>query len=257
MFQKPITIILFTILITSGASAPLSAAENAYDVVGKAFLPWVDLLLPQPSRKARALLLRMHLGDSMGTPAALADASVTIYLQVPDKLRIEGSVAGEKIIICRKGQQIWAWPGSKIEALIAQAGALPPEKSATQLRDFQIPLTPSQAAFLPALLTVKDDGVSYFCDTSCRKLEVEVIPEIAANIDFDDWRARLWIGVSDYKIRKLDLRSSDWQGTVILDEVQFLPYLKPEAWVPGNLKNDIIRLSATRFNQLTKALFAK
>ena len=65
----------------------------------------------------------------------------------PDKLRLRAPVLGEDVTICRHGQELWAYPASKIEPLLQAAAAakkLPKPDPKFRLEPFALPIPEKQ-----------------------------------------------------------------------------------------------------------------
>src|SRR4051812_22262476 len=126
------------------------ARENAYDVVGKVLAPYTQVIAGSTKTKNRAITMQLKIEDAGG-------GDVDFAVQMPDRLRVTAPLAGEKITVCRDGQKIWAYPGSRLQAMLgdpAVAKALPEADRKFKLAPFELPMPEKQLAFLPVLFKV-------------------------------------------------------------------------------------------------------
>jgi hypothetical protein len=204
--------------------------ENPYDVIGKMFQPLWGVFLSESVGANRAMVLTMDWG---GEEALLPSAGETVRLavQFPDKVRLEAPVLGEKVVVCRDGDRVWAVPGAKIEYLMKKFGVVP-RRAAKSGTPIPLPITAQQAIFLPALFTVERpdvaeveeiDGVPH------RVLTAGLMPELARVVKAENFRARVWVG-SNYSPRRIELRSGNFNGVVNVREMVFSRELPASTW---------------------------
>lgn len=240
------------ILATVFAAAPLAQArENPYDVLGQTLAPFVNLLTENSSTGNRALSLNVRVLSATNLPPQFAGAAASVQLQYPDKLLLRAPILGEPVTLCRRGQQLWAAPGAKIAALLAQS-ALPKPKKKFKLADFALPIPEQQLVFLPVLFQVTDAGDEVVNGVNCRVLDVRLMPELAESLHVAAWTARLWVRADDRPV-KIDFRQPGWQGVFAFDGMTFAPSLPPETWQPEPGQTDVLQLTPVRFKQLLDA----
>lgn len=242
--------------------APLTThcGENRYDVLSKVLMPFVQLLAKQTTNPNRALKLALRIESITGLPPDSTGARADIAVQYPDKLRLFGPVLGEELTICRNGQELWVYPGNKVEALLANATAdktLPPLDKKFRLEPFQLPVPEKQLVFAPILFQVTESAPESVSGQPCRVLDLKLMPELARALDATEWSARLWVR-SDYRPARLLVARPGWQATVLIEQVQFSPSLPAETWQPGaEQRDDVLKISPARYQQLLKVIGGK
>ncbi|MEO8207256.1 MAG: hypothetical protein ABI615_13830, partial [Chthoniobacterales bacterium] len=96
-------------------------SENRYDVIGKMFAPFVNILLTDTKNPNHAALLTIVFQEVTGRlPKQFKGATLSAAVEYPDKVKLEAPVLGERVIVCRNGDQVWGIPGEKIEFLLKQ-----------------------------------------------------------------------------------------------------------------------------------------
>jgi hypothetical protein len=246
--------ILLPLLLALSAAAPLRAEPNRYDVLSRVLMPFVSVFAEKSKSPHRAFSLAARLEQMTGLPAELAGARVELSLEAPDKLRLRAPVLGETLTIRRRGQEIWASPGAKLQAMLdatESARRLPPPDPKAALAPFRLPIPEKQLVFLPALFQVRDAGEQSLDGDLCRVLDLELMPQLAKSLDAGGWTARLWVRPDMTPARLLVLREG-WRLAVRFDRVEFARSLPPETWQPEE-GEDALPVSATRYDQLLRA----
>jgi len=229
-----------------------SAAENPYDLVGKALVPLVKIFVPSGKPQIRAVTAVLTLDEATGLPADAAGQSLEFEVQCPDKLRLHTTLLGQEITLCRNGQDVWAFPGSKIDALLPAQDASRGEPD-LKLPLFLLPITEKQLVFLPVLFQVSDAGSADVAGVTCRVLDVVLMPELARALKVQDWSGRLWIR-PDYRIAKFQLARGEWHATLSVKKLDYALTLPDETWQPSPAEApDVLRIAPSRFGQLLGA----
>ena len=253
--MKIVRLILFVALFALGPAA--RAEENRYDVLGKVLMPFANVFAQDTKNPNRAMLLTARLELMTGLPPALVGSRAELALQYPDKLRLRAPVLGEDVTICRRGQEVWAYPGTKVAALLAAANkdkSLPKADPNARLAPFALPIPEKQLALLPALFQVKDAGAEPLDGAPCRVLDLFLLPELAKALQEKDWAARVWVR-GDGKPARLSVARAGWQIAVRFERVEFSKTLPPETWEPtAEQAADVLKLDAARYAQLLGAL---
>ncbi len=205
--------------------------ENPYDVIGKMFQPLWGVFLSESVGANRAMVLTMDWGAEGAVPGV--GETVRLDVQFPDKVRLEAPVLGEKVVVCRDGDRVWAVPGAKIEYLMKKFGVVP-RRAAKSGTPIPLPITAQQAIFLPALFTVERpdvaeveeiDGVPH------RVLTAGLMPELARVVNAENFRARVWVG-SNYSPRRIELQGGNFNRVVNVREMVFSRDLPASTWAP-------------------------
>jgi len=240
-----------TLLIAAAQTVQAqSAPENPYDIFGRTLAPFVNLFAKNATSPNRAMSADLRLAEAGGKAAKLppgaAGQTLRLSVQSPDKLRLRAPFSGEEITLVRNGQEVWAVPGSKIEAIINHAeaaGELPKPPKKYKLKPFELPIPEQQLVFLPILFQVKDAGEELVNGQMCRVLDVKLMPELARAMkdEIQEWSARLWVQQPGYKLAKIDLREPRWRVVVAVDRLSFSPSLPAETWKPAPEQTDVLR----------------
>lgn len=232
-------------------ASPVFSAENPYDVVGKTIAPFVKLFLK--GSPDRAVTADLALIEMTGIPPEFSRSKISLALETPDKFRVRGPVFGEEVAVCRNAQEIWAAPGTKIEALIGTAGPLPKPPKSYKLGKIELPIPEQQLVFLPALLQVRDVGETPVNGVTCRVLDVTLLPELAKALKVEKWTARAWVR-PDYTPARITLAKPQWHIAVDFEKMSYAPSLPSSTWLPTpEQAGDVMHLDATRFKQLLDA----
>jgi hypothetical protein len=247
--------VTLAVFVTLFSASPARAAENRYDVIAKSLMPFLDLLFQEPKRPYRALDATLSLGSAKGAPQELVDgARVRLVLARPDRLRVEGRLGVQEVIVCRTGDTIWAWPGSQIEPLLGEASGK--KYSSKPLGKWKLPVADSQAVFLPALLLVEDVAAAANANGQvCRVLDIGLMPELARQSGLDGWRVRTWINTDGYKPVRISVRGPDWTGILNIDQLEFLESTPDDWWKPTEAQEaDTLKIGPARYRELVSSI---
>lgn len=203
--------------------------ENPYDVIGKMFQPFWGVFLSESVGANKAMNLTMEVEGVV----------VKLDVQFPDKIRLEAPVLGDKVVICRNGEKVWATPGSKINYLMKTFRVMPGDASKYNT-PIPLPITAQQAIFLPALFTVERSDVAEVDEidgTTYRVLTAGLMPELARAVNAENFRARIWVG-ANYSPRRIDLRCGQFNSVMNLTQMVFSSELPSSTWeVPAGAED--------------------
>jgi outer membrane lipoprotein-sorting protein len=175
-------------------------------------------------------------------------------------LRVSAPLGGEPITVVRNGQKIWAYPGSRVKALLADpqiAKTLPDPDKKFKLAPFELPIPEKQLAFLPVLFQVQEAPDEVLDGQPCRVLDLRLQKELAKSLQYKDAKARIWVG-PEYRLLRVAARSDQGDTTLRFDQVSFRPALPPETWQPSAEESaDVITLSPSVYDQMVKALIGR
>jgi hypothetical protein len=256
---KPVKIIHLTLLATlfCASAAHSEEEENRYNVLGRLIRPFVSVFAKDTKSPNRAFTLTAKLEMMTDLPAAFAGSSADLELQYPDKLKIHAPFLGDEITVCRNGQDLWAYPGAKVDALLNErlAGKKSSSKgSKDPLGPFEFPIPEKELVLAPVLFQVKDVGTETLDDARCRVLDLYLMPELAHSLKAQGWAARVWVR-DDGAPARISFAKPGWQIAVRLQRVEFLPKLPPETWQPtAEQSGDVLKLDPARFRQLMGGL---
>jgi hypothetical protein len=237
--------------------APARAIENKYDVLAKALAPFVNVLAEKTKNPNRAMSLTGRIERLTGLSSEFVGARAELDLQYPDRLRIRGPLLGEQFTVCRNGQQLWAIPGARLQAVLDLAVAerkLPKADKDARLEPFQLPLPQKQLVFLPALFEVADAGFESLDGVECRVLDLKLMPDIDKKLEQRGWHGRVWVR-PDGKPARLYVARPGWELAVRFEKVEFSKRLPDATWdPPTEAASDVLKLDPPRYQQLLQAI---
>lgn len=231
-------------------TAPLRAAENPYDVFGKTMAPFVALFSKEATN--RAMTAELRIVDAAKVHPALAGQTAHLSVESPDKLLLRAPVLGREITVCRNEQDIWAVPGSAVEAMLDQV-ELPKPPKKYKLKKFELPIPEKQLIFLPVLFQVTDEGEAMVDGQRCRVLHAKLMSQLEVSLKVVGWTARIWVR-ADYKPAKLQLEGPKGGAVLAFDKLEFSPSLPAETWKPAPDQTDVTHLKPVRYKQLLDAV---
>jgi len=247
------------LLATALLTAPLATAEeeNRYDILSKMLLPFLNVVVKTTTNPNRAMQLTASLEQMTNVPPAFIGSKAELALQYPDKVRLHGPIFGEDAIVCRHGQEVWAYPASKLRPLLeaaAKAKKLPKLDPKAQFEPFGLPIPEKQLVFLPALFQIKDVGTESLGGEPCRVLDLFLMPELVKSLKTSNWAARVWAR-PDNRPARLSVAKPGWNVVVRFQQVDFSPTLPDSTWQPTpEQAGDLLTLDAPHYQQLLEAL---
>lgn len=254
--MKFLRLVLTTVLLAASTTTR-AEEENRYDLLGRMLMPFVNVFAKTTTNPNRAFAFTARLEQMTDVPPALLGSKAELAVQFPDKLRLHLPVLGEDVTICRNGQELWAYPGSKVEALLNAASAakkLPKPDKKFRLEPFELPIPEKQLALLPVLFQVKDIGSEPLDGEPCRVLDLFLMPELAKSLKAQGWAARVWAR-NDAKPARLSVAKPGWGIVVRFEKVDFAPKLPDSTWEPTSEQaGDVLKLDPIRYQQLLGAL---
>ncbi len=220
-------------------------------------MPFVNVFAKETANPNRALQMTARLEQMTGVPPTLIGSKAELALEYPDKVRLRAPVLGEDVTICRRGQEVWAYPASKLQPLIEAAAAakkLPKLDKKFRLEPFSLPIPEKQLVFLPVLFQVNEIGSESLDGESCRVLDLFLMPELAKSLKAKDWAARVWARPSN-KPARFSVAKGDWNVVVRVEQLEFSPTLPASTWEPtAEQAADVLQLDAPRYQQLLESL---
>lgn len=238
-------------------SPACQAEENRYDLLSRMLLPFLNIAVKTTSNPNRALQLTASLEQLTNVPPALIGSKAELALEYPDKVRLRGPILGEDITICRHGQDVWAYPASKLQPLLeaaAKAKKLPKLDPKARFEPFALPIPEKQLVLLPALFQVTDVGTEPLGGEPCRVLDLFLTPELVKSLKSSRWAARVWAR-SDGRPARLSVAKPGWNLVVRFQQVEFSPALPENTWQPTpEQAADLLTLDAPHYQQLLEAL---
>jgi outer membrane lipoprotein-sorting protein len=249
-----------TLALILAIAAPFASAQqgpprdNPYDVIGKVFSPFWSVLLADTKSPNKACTMTIEMVDVSGRlPKQMAGATLQAAVQFPDKVKLQAPVLGEAITVCRNGDNVWAYPGAKVEFLLKRFKGKPPptRKAKTPI---YLPITPQQAIFLPALFTVARADIAEvegLNGEDCRVITAGLMPELARAAKAEGFRARMWVAPG-YFPRRVEITQPDFVAVTDIKDLTFSPSLPASTWQPPA---DVTDIYWTNSDMLDAVLF--
>jgi hypothetical protein len=246
---------LVALILPIAISPRLMAQENPYDVLGKALVPIASVFASDDNGNPipHGLILDAHLISASQLPPELQNQSVHVALMSPDQLLVQAPIAGQILTVCRDGDQLWATPGSKIQALLDQVPSPAPGKKKKKHKEpkplppLVLPVSQKALIFLPILFQVADGGTQTIGTITCRVLDVQLMQQLTKSLHADGWSARLWV-TPDYHILQIALTGPDWSGTIAIDNLALPDTLPATTFQPQG--TDVLKLTTAQFLDL-------
>ena len=237
---------LFTAILAYGlfiASQPLDA-QNKYDVLARTLQPYGSLFYSKALTKAMQADVILREGPPLA--AQILNQALRVTLQMPNKLRIETIDSERRLVLCRNGQRVWAYPRD-FATTIAIAGITSDKSS--RIPDFRLPIKDQQIVWLPVLFQIVRFEPSL--DANGRRtwnIDFKLSPEIGQAMKCDPWVASAVVMQDDFQVRHLHVEGASWNGTIDILACRFETGFPPETWeAEPDLANDATTIPADRF----------
>jgi len=224
-FQRLLPALVAAVLLFA---APSLKAQNKYDVLARVLQPYGALFYSKATTKA--LQADVILREVSPTAAQIRDQPLRVFLQMPDKLRIETLDPQHRVVFCRNGQKVWIYPREYLPGIMV-AGR--PPAGDIRIPDFRLPLKDQQILWIPALFQIlRFEPGSDTAGAPTWILDFQVAPEFAQALKCDPWTATAQVRQSDYGVRRLRVQSTKWTGSLDVLACRFDKTLPPQTWEP-------------------------
>jgi hypothetical protein len=201
-------------------------AQNKYDILARALQPYGALFYSKATTKA--IQADVVLRDTLPAAAQVLNQPLRISLQIPDKLRVETLDSQHRMIFCRDGQSVWAYPRD-FAGTIAAAGQV--SNGESRIPDFRLPLKDQEIIFIPALFQIlRFESGSDSSGKSLWILDFQLLPEFARAMKCENWSASAVVNQNDFQLRRLRIDSRAWTGTFDVLATRFERALPPQTW---------------------------
>ena len=208
-------------------AAPVLEAQNQYDVLARVLQPYGALFYSKAINKA--MQADVILREGPPTATEILNQPLRVFLQMPDKLRIESLDPQHRVVFCRNGQKVWVYP-HEILAGIVTAGRPNRER---RIPDFRLPLKDQQIVWIPALFQIlRFQSASDATGAPTWILDFQLAPEFAQAMKCDPWTASAIVKQSDFQLRRLRIASSSWTGSLDILGCRFEKAFPPQTWEP-------------------------
>jgi outer membrane lipoprotein-sorting protein len=203
-------------------------AQNKYDVLARVLQPYGALFYSKATTKA--IQADVILREGPPTATEIRDQPLRVFLQMPDKLRIETLDPQHRVVFCRNGQKVWIYPHEYLAGILVAGRRSPGD---IRIPDFRLPLKDQQILWIPALFQIlRFEPGSDTAGAPTWFLDFQVAPEFAQALKCQPWTASALVRQSDYAVRRLRVESSNWSGALDVLACRFEKTLPPQTWEP-------------------------
>jgi outer membrane lipoprotein-sorting protein len=228
-------------------------AQNKYDVLARVLQPYGALFYSKATN--RAMQADVILREGPPSSAGILNQPLRVFLQIPDKLRIETLDPQHRLVFCRNGQKVWIYPREFLAGIVA---ARPHPGRVARIPDFHLPLKDQQIVWIPALFQIlRFESGSDASGTPTWILDFQLAPEIAQALKCEPWMANAVVGQSDFQMRHLRIESSNWTGALDILASRFDRALPSQTWEPGpELANEAAAVPPELFDAALQTIAA-
>lgn len=245
-------------------SARAEAKGEAWNLLWKTLEPLAAMLTDHPLEGKRAIEARFECVEAPGFPKGFPGSEVEVVFQPPDRAMVRvkpgpnppGVLQGAFLAwwekgaaVGRKGQTLWAYPGSLAEGWLRTMAPLPKPDKKFRFQDFRVPIPAKQLVFLPALLEMEDLGEN----GDGRKLRIRLIPEVREQVGTGNGFAEVTMA-EDGSPARIAVEDGDFRVGVKVLAWKYSGGLPDTAFLPGESDTDVLRVNAAQFSQIAAAL---
>jgi outer membrane lipoprotein-sorting protein len=203
-------------------------AQNKYDVLARVLQPYGALFYSKATD--RAMQADIVLREGPPTAAGILNQPLRVFLQIPDKLRIETLDPQHRVVFCRNGQKVWVYPREYLAGIVATR---PRPGRVSRIPDFRLPLKDQQIVWIPALFQIlRFESATDASGAPAWILDFQLTPEIAQAMKCDPWTANAVVNQSDFQVRHLRIESSNWTGALDILASRFERAFPSQTWEP-------------------------
>jgi outer membrane lipoprotein-sorting protein len=244
-----------TAILAAGLSfvATSIEAQNKYDVLARVLQPYGALFYSKATTKA--MQADVILREGPPTATEILNQPLRIFLQIPDKLRIETLDPQHRVVFCRNGQKVWVYPHGILAGIVAPRQQLDRER---RIPDFRLPLKDQQIIWIPALFQIlRFVSAPDAAGTPIWAIDFQLVPEFAQALKCDAWTASAIVTQSDFQLRHLRIASSRWTGAIDIIACRFEKAHPPQTWEPdSDLANEATLVPPELFESALESIAA-
>lgn len=200
--SKHRTILILLLLVLPGSSA-IAQEESLTprQIFSKAIARWVNLIEGREG-DSQTLTAELKFVKTEGLPSQAAGATVDIAFQAPDRLRIDGTAAGFRVVLGRDGQALWVHEPKLRFAVLGKSGvprfaAEPNELDDTHLPPFKLPISRMQLSMLSLMLDVQGAPDEQINGEACDVLRIGLLPQASELLGVGSGQVTLWLRKTD------------------------------------------------------------
>jgi outer membrane lipoprotein-sorting protein len=228
----------------------IGLAQNKYDVLAKVLQPYGALFYSKSPNKA--MVAEVTIRQASKVTPLLLNRQMRISFQFPDKLRVETSDQGQRVILCRNGQTVWVYPKNLGDQLGANTGST---ESTQAIPDFRLPIRDQQIVFLPALFQIlRYESTKDRTNQPAWNLEFRIDPQLMKSLK-ESFVVDALVRKNDYQVENIRAKSSAFSGELEVASTEFLSSLPAETWLPEeSIATDAVSLSPSGYRAALQKL---
>jgi hypothetical protein len=201
-------------------------AQNKYDILARVLQPYGALFYSKATTKA--IQAEVVVREAPPAAAEILNQPLRVSFQIPDKLRVETLDPQHRIVFCRDGQSVWAYPRD-FAVSIAAAGR--GTNGETRIPDFRLPLKDQEIVFIPALFQIlRFESGSDSAGKPVWNLGFRLVPEFVQALKCENWVANAVVNQDDFQLRRLQVESANWTSKFDVLSTRFEKALPPQTW---------------------------
>ena len=221
-----------------GAWAQESQTNTPAYQLGLAVKALSIILEPPTNQAPRTFSTTLKLTRADGLLKGIVGRELQLAFQAPDRFKLQFTLEQQNLIICRDGQEIWAYsPGTGFGVVGSRE-----HPASSPLGPLKLPLPAAQLALLPLFTDVKALPEETIDAGLCRVLEVTAKPEAVEAMKLPRGTLQLWLRGNDFFPVRLVYRDGPSTGVQIdLANPQLEPAWPAERWkLKGNAGDRIV-----------------
>ena len=162
----------------------------------------VAILEPPSDKPARTFTTTLKVVKAEGLPKEAAGREVELAFQAPEHLRVAAQVEGYNLVVCRDGQELWAYAPAKKFGLLgspdkAPFSTTPDAKDTTTMEPLKLPIPVEQLGLLPMFADIESLAGETVGTDKCRVLKITPKPEAIDALKIPKFTVKLWVRESD------------------------------------------------------------
>jgi len=162
----------------------------------------VAILEPPSDKPARTFTTTLKVVKAEGLPKEAAGREVELAFQAPEHLRVAAQVEGYNLVVCRDGQELWAYAPAKKFGLLgspdkAPFSTTPDAKDTTTMEPLKLPIPVEQLGLLPMFADIESLTGETVGTDKCRVLKITPKPEAIDALKIPKFTVKLWVRESD------------------------------------------------------------
>ena len=195
-------LVVACLLLPRVSTAQDTATNSPATYLVQAVNQLVAILEPPSDKPARTFSTTVKVVKAEGLPAEAAGREVELAFQAPEHLRIAAKVEDYNLVVCRDGQELWAYAPNKKFGLLgspdkAPFSTAPDAKDTSTMEPLKLPIPVEQLGLLPMFADIESLAGETIGTDKCRVLKVTPKPEAIDALKVPKFTLRLWVRESD------------------------------------------------------------